>query len=234
MAEAGWGNGMCNLYSMTKNREAILRLFRIGHNRAAAIDPLPAIFPGHTAPVVRPASDGEPELVPMSWGFVLPQPGKAPRRVTNVRDDKILTSSFWRGSFEDRRCLVPVTSFCEPTETTPASWVWFALKGDEPRPLFSFAGIWRRHKGPVKKDGPSVELDVYSFMTTVPNELTASINHERSPVLLSGEEQFRTWLHGSTEQAYALAHPYPADAMQIVQYGTEKKDLMMDGFGANA
>jgi hypothetical protein len=27
---------MCNLYSMTRNREAILRLFRVSPNRAAA------------------------------------------------------------------------------------------------------------------------------------------------------------------------------------------------------
>lgn len=216
---------MCNLYSMTKNKEAITRLFRVGHNRAVEVGPLPAIFPGHTAPVVRQAADGDLELVPMSWGFVLPQAGKAPRRVTNVRDDKILISSFWRSSFEERRCLVPVTSFCEPTETTPADWVWFALRGDDPRPLFAFAGIWRRHKGPVKKDGPVVELDVYSFMTTVPNALTASINHERSPVLLSSEEQFKTWLNGTTENAYGLAQPYPAGDMQIVQRGRERKDL---------
>jgi hypothetical protein len=26
--------------------------------------------------------------------------------------------------------------------------------------LFAFAGIWRRHQGPIKKDGPSVALDV--------------------------------------------------------------------------
>jgi len=37
---------MCNLYSMTRNREAILRLFRISDNRAVAVDPLSAIFPG--------------------------------------------------------------------------------------------------------------------------------------------------------------------------------------------
>ena len=30
---------MCNLYSMTRNREAILRLFRVAHNRAAAYEP---------------------------------------------------------------------------------------------------------------------------------------------------------------------------------------------------
>ena len=44
---------MCNLYSMTRSREAMLRLFRVGDNRAAAIEPKPAIFPGYVAPVVR-------------------------------------------------------------------------------------------------------------------------------------------------------------------------------------
>lgn len=85
---------MCNLYSMTRSREAILRLFRVADNRAGEIIPQPSIFPAYTAPVVRKAVDGEREIIPMSWGFVLLQPGKAPRRVTNVRDDKVLTSKF--------------------------------------------------------------------------------------------------------------------------------------------
>lgn len=53
---------MCNLYSMTRNREAILRLFRVSHNRAAAYEPRDAIFPGYQAPVVRKTADGEREL----------------------------------------------------------------------------------------------------------------------------------------------------------------------------
>ena len=93
---------------MTTAPEAVRRLFRVPHNRAGDIKPQTAIFPAYDAPVVRPTADGERELVTMSWGFVLLQAGKAPRRVTNVRDDKVLTSSFWRASFEERRCLVPV------------------------------------------------------------------------------------------------------------------------------
>jgi putative SOS response-associated peptidase YedK len=105
---------MCNLYSLTANREAIIRLFRVSENRAAACERQDAIFPGYQAPVVKPAADGERELVRMSWGFVLPIEGRAPRRVTNTRDDKARTSSFWRDSFDRRRCLVPVTCFAEP------------------------------------------------------------------------------------------------------------------------
>ena len=40
---------MCNLYSMTRNVDAIRTLFRVPHNRAVMFNPLPAIFPGHAA-----------------------------------------------------------------------------------------------------------------------------------------------------------------------------------------
>ena len=159
---------MCNLYSLNKNKESVAKTFGVGHNRTLDIPLFPGIFPNYVAPVVRQAADGERELVNMNWGFVLPQPGKAPRRVTNVRDDKAMTG-FWRESMEKRRCRVPASAFCEPDgNVKPATWNWFALKSDDPRPLFAFAGIWRRHRGPVKKAGPVVELDVYAFMTTTP------------------------------------------------------------------
>lgn len=215
---------MCNLYSMTAAHEAVLRLFRIKANRAAATSPKDAIFPGHTAPVIRPTVDGERELIQMSWGFVLPQAEKTPRRVTNTRDDKVRSSSFWRESFEQRRCLVPVTSFAEPKEVTPATWHWFALKGDEPRPLFAFAGLWRRHIGPIKKEGEPVEIDVYSFMTTTPNSLVGSINHERMPVLLSGDVEFEAWMSATPNEAFAMLREFPPEKMLMVQSGYEKRD----------
>jgi putative SOS response-associated peptidase YedK len=216
---------MCNLYSLTTGPQAVIRLFKVSHNRAATFEPKQAIFPGHAAPVVRLAGDGERELVVMSWGFVLPQAGKAPRRVTNVRDDKARASSFWRESFESRRCLVPASSFAEPHDgRTPATWHWFALHGDEPRSPFAFAGIWRRWRGPIKKDGPPVEIDTYSFMTTAPNALTRTINHERSPVLLTTEDACERWLRGEPDDAFALASPIAADRLHIVQEGFTKAD----------
>jgi putative SOS response-associated peptidase YedK len=201
---------MCNLYSLTTTHQAILRLFRVSHNRSAAYEPKAAIFPAYPAPVVRVADDGERELVAISWGFILLQDGRAPRRVTNVRDDKILTSKFWKPSFVARRCLVPASSYCAPDGNKPAGWHWFALRGKEDRPPFAFPGIWRRWTGPIKKDGPNVDVEVYAFMTTELNELTKSINHERMPVLLSGDEAFDTWLTGSDHDAFALATSFGA------------------------
>lgn len=45
---------MCNPYSMTRAREAMLRLSRVSNNRAAAIKPKAAIIPGYVAPRERP------------------------------------------------------------------------------------------------------------------------------------------------------------------------------------
>jgi len=45
-------------------------------------------------------------------------------------------------------------------------------------------------------------------MTTAPNALTDSIKHERMPVLLSEEQDFETWLSGTSSEAFALARSY--------------------------
>jgi len=46
---------MCNLYSLTTNVEAIRRLFKV--ERVAPgignMEPLPGVFPGQDAPVIR-------------------------------------------------------------------------------------------------------------------------------------------------------------------------------------
>ena len=95
---------------------------------------------------------------------------------------------------------------------------------DDPRPLFGFPGIWRHYKGPLKKGGETVELDTYSFLTTTPNPLVATINHERMPVLLTTAEEFDQWLTGTSKEALDLAREYPAEHMHIVLEGFEKED----------
>jgi putative SOS response-associated peptidase YedK len=216
---------LCNLYSVRTSRAALARKFALSDNRMAAVDPLPAIFPGHTAPIIKQSTDGERELVLRSWGFVLLRDGYAPKRVTNTRDDKVSTK-FWKDSFQQRRCLVPATAFCEPDEGKPARWHWFALKDEEERPLFAFADIYRQWKGPIKKAGPNVDIELYSFMTTLPNALTKTINHERSPVLLTEEAQFSTWLTGSPQEALGLIRTSDPESMRIVQSGFDKEDLL--------
>ena len=222
---------MSNLYSMTRDTRAIADLFHVSSNRATGIEPQDGISPGHVALVVRIGEDGGRELVPMNWGFVLLQPGKGPRRVSNTRDDQIM-SRFWRPSFEGRRCLVPATSFSEPEDrrraSAEATWRWFAVAGDEPRPVFSFAGVWQRWNGPIRKDGVNVKITVFSILTTIPNSAPAGTNRAPSPVVLETENDRNTWLHGSPAAARALLRPLDGNRLRIVQAGAEKRDLMSD------
>jgi putative SOS response-associated peptidase YedK len=78
----------------------------------------------------------------------------------------------------------------------------------------------------VKKDGPNVDIESYAFLTTTPNSLVSTINHERMPVLLTREEDFDTWLRGSPNQAFALVRQHPSEQMRIVQEGLQKEDLI--------
>lgn len=216
---------MCNLYSVKTSRKTLIEKFRLSDNRIAAFDPLSAIFPGHTAPIIKQTVDGDRELVLRSWGFILLRDGYAPKRVTNARDDK-LDTKLWKDSFEKRRCLVPATSFCEPDEKKPAGWHWFALKdGKDQRPLFAFAGLYRQWRGPIKKDGPNVDIEVFSFLTTLPNTLTQTINHERSPVLLTTDTECTLWLNGTAEDARSVIKTSDPGQMRIVKSGIEKADL---------
>jgi putative SOS response-associated peptidase YedK len=122
---------------------------------------------------------------------------------------------------------VPASSFCEPNgDVKLASWHWFALKGEDERPLVAFPGIWRRYQGTLKKDGPNVDIETYSFLTTTPNSLVSTINHERMPVLLTREDEFQPWLTATPDEAFALTREYPADRMAIVQEGYDKEDLL--------
>ena len=55
---------------------------------------------------------------------------------------------------------------------------------------------------------------------------TSSINHERSPVLLTTDYDRDRWLLGTPDEAAAVIGPIAGDALAIVQEGFEKRDLL--------
>lgn len=143
---------MCNLYAMTKNREAVRQFARAMHDQTGNQPPLPAIYPDQMAPVARIDRSGERVIEAMCWGFPSP-PTSREKVTTNARR---LESPWWRPWLKPEfRCLVPATSFCEYLDGSKVP-TWFALGPD--RPLFAFAGIWlsgdsrERHQG--RTSGP--------------------------------------------------------------------------------
>ncbi|MBB5281858.1 SOS response-associated peptidase [Pacificimonas flava] len=188
---------MCNLYRMRSNAAEIARIFE-ADNLAGNVPDLAEIYPNQTAPVVR-TTDGGRIIESFLWGF--PPPGQIKRSVTNVRN---LKSPFWLSALKrpDRRCLVPVTAFCEWTGAAGSKQkVWFDIPEE---PLFAFAGIWR----PV--DG---EASRFAFLTCEPNEIVGAIHPKAMPVLLTKEDA-SVWLTSTWENAEALVRPFASERMR--------------------
>jgi putative SOS response-associated peptidase YedK len=100
---------MCNLYSMRRSRDELVKLFGITRVGNDVHFDLPDIYPDQMAPVIKQESGGIRGLTTMRWGFP-PPPNLGTRPVTNVRNTK---SPYWRGWLNQAtyRCLVPATSF---------------------------------------------------------------------------------------------------------------------------
>ena len=134
----------------------------------------------------------------MVWGVPLSE-----KPVTNVRN---LHSPFWQGMLERprHRCLVPVTSFQEwgsapDPDTGRKRAHWFSIPS---RPLFAFAGIWRKVDGRPR----------FAFLTTEPNPLIAAVHPKAMPVILHEADHDR-WLDAPWPEARKLVAPYPSHLM---------------------
>jgi putative SOS response-associated peptidase YedK len=199
---------MCNLYTMTATVDEIRRVFGpfVGdRNNLPAYD---EIYPGRPAPVLRRGGEGL-VMETMTWGFPGPAAAKG-RPVTNIRN---LESPFWRSALNnvERRCIVPVTRFCEWTAephaaTKRKSKVWFGLHpAEEEEPLFAFAGLWRPGEG-----GPFM-----AFLTCDANALVGAVHPKAMPVMLRSDDA-RAWLEHPRESACALAQPFADADMRII------------------
>jgi putative SOS response-associated peptidase YedK len=123
---------------MTKNVDAIRRLFGAMKSQVGNLPSLPGVFPDYPAPIVRNDSEGAREIVMARWGMptspvALMEAAKKPAAklqakalpvdfkellrlepdsgVTNIRNTSSKHWHRWLGS--ENRCLVPFTSFSE-------------------------------------------------------------------------------------------------------------------------
>lgn len=62
---------MCNLYSQTKEQQAIREFMRVIKDRTGNLPRLPGIYPDYSAPIVRNPPDGR-ELAMARWGMPPP------------------------------------------------------------------------------------------------------------------------------------------------------------------
>ncbi|MCS3897384.1 DUF159 family protein [Bradyrhizobium sp. MOS001] len=234
---------MCNLYSITKNVDAIRQLFGALNSRVGNLPSMPGIFPDYPAPIVRNAPDGR-EIVMARWG--MPSSSKALMDATKKRAEKLeakgktvdfkellrmepdsgttnirnTSSSHWkRWLGPNNRCLVPFTSFSEFNKAEGGE-IWFAL--GETRPLACFAGIWANWTSVRKVKEGETTNDLYEFLTTKPNPEVEAIHPKAMPVILTMPGEVDTWLNAPWEEAKELQRPLAAQALRIVARGVKE------------
>lgn len=235
---------MCNLYSHTRNVEAIRKLFANFDDAGVNVPPLPGIFPDYAAPIVRTDAGG-PRLAMTRWG--MPSSKKALLDAATKRADKLrakgkevdfdlmlrmepdggttnvrnTSSSHWkRWLGVESRCLVPFNSFSEFNRDAGGD-IWFAF-GEE-RPTAFFAGIWAPQWTSVRKVKTGEEtIDLYAFLTTDPNAEVGAIHPKAMPVILTTPEECEAWMTAPWEQAKVLQRPLPDGSLNIVARSVKK------------
>lgn len=181
---------------------------------------MPDIYPDTMAPVVGISPDGL-ELTRMRWGMPSPRSrisasGRDPG-LTNIRN---IASGHWRRWLGvENRCVVPMTSFCEPGKLPDSKKgnVWFAL--DDSRPQAFFTGIWTQWNSIWKVKDVETTDELYGFLTTDANAAVKTHHPKAMPVILTSRDDVHRWLTASTAEALALQRPLPDDALTIVAYG---------------
>jgi putative SOS response-associated peptidase YedK len=187
---------MCNLYRLTRAADEVAKWFDAA-NELGGANFGDEVYPGYPGAVIERG-----RIRQMHWGFPLQIKGKQgqplkPKPVNNTRTDN-LESFFWRYSFEERRCLIPLTAWAEaegPKGGKTRSWLSVPGGG-----LFAAAGIWRS----------SEEWgDVYSMVLTDAAGLAAQV-HTRMPVLLAPQD-YEKWTSAAPDEAITLCRPWEGE-----------------------
>lgn len=182
---------------MTKNVDEVAKWFS-ANNAATGSNLGTEVYPGYPGAVIAGG-----EVRSMIWGFPLVLKSKKtgkplkPKPVNNTRTDK-LDSYMWRYSFEERRCLLPLTAWAE-AEGAKGSMTrtWLTVPDED---LFAVAAIWRDSD----EWGPT-----YSMVMTDAAGDAAQV-HTRMPVILKPDD-YATWQHGAAEEARGLCTAWSGD-----------------------
>ncbi len=197
---------MCGRFSLKSTMQAIEAEFSIDRSDIV-IEPRYNIAPTQNVAVIF--NNGQNYQTFFKWGLI-PSWTKDPtigNRMINARAETISEKPSFKTALKKRRCLILADGFYEWKRIKDAKIpTYIFLNNQKP---FAFAGLWDNWKSPEGKI-----IYTCAIITTIPNELIASI-HNRMPVIL--QKQFiDLWLDPSYQNETELSNilkPYPHEEM---------------------
>ncbi|OPZ72488.1 MAG: putative SOS response-associated peptidase YedK [Firmicutes bacterium ADurb.Bin456] len=179
---------MCGRFTLTADIKMLKNVFQLKEN---CFDYIPRynIAPGQNLHVIIEV-EGARKLRSMKWGLIpaWARDAKTGFRMINARSETIDTKPAFKGPFQRRRCLIPADGFYEWTDQNDTRKPFrIILPGG---PVFAFAGIWERWK-PPQAEGTVVYT--CSVITAPASEYLKKI-HDRMPVILDREQDYKAWL----------------------------------------
>ena len=165
--------------------------------------------------------DGQRRFDNMRWGLV-PFWAKDVKSadqysMINAKAEEITEKRSFKGAYEKRRCIVPMSGFFEWQKSgTGRNKKPYCIRPKDD-PIMSLAGIWEHWKS---QDGTH-EVHSYAIITTDANERMKEI-HSRMPVILdrSNEAEWLDPNNTPVSELKNLLKPCPSDWMEVYPIST--------------
>lgn len=223
---------MCGRYAAITRVKAIEKRFNVTAVQPNLFVPNTNISHGELAPVITNTKPGELQF--FQFGFT---PFWAQKQFytinaraegdSNTSDDPsyggsmgIINKPMFRKAIRSQRCLVVADCFIEGPKKEKLNKPYVVYLQDDERP-FAMAGIWDEWVN--TKTGEIVNS--FAVITTVANDLMHEIEHHRSPVILSKNNE-QAWLDSSLDlgEVTDMLKPYPAHLMNAYPIATTIKN----------
>ena len=176
---------MCGRYSLyLKPTDLSLRYNTF--NNDINFSPKNEIYPGENAPVITIDNNSDKKQLSLfNWGF---SPTYTNKKIINARAETIDQKKTFKKPFENKRCIIPATSFFEwKNKGKNKIKHEIYIKSEK---IFSLAGLYNEF---TDKNGNKITC--YTIITTKANKALEDI-HNRMPVIITKEKE-DFWLKSS-------------------------------------
>ncbi|MGF3052385.1 SOS response-associated peptidase [Microbacterium sp. YY-03] len=218
---------MCGRFVVANVGSELVGVLRVDLEAQDLPAPSYNVAPTDRVAIVLDSVKTEPptrRLEPARWGLVpswAKDPSVGPRAI-NARSEVLEDKPMFRGAFENRRAIVPVTGYYE-WHTAPEGKQPYFIRPADGAPLF-FAGLYEWWKNPAAaNDDPNRWMLSFSILTRSATGNLASI-HDRMPVFVD-DDYADAWLDPTVD--------YPRDILDAATDAAEGMETLLEAYAVH-